>query len=63
MAIISLTFQRNPDNQAEVVASRTTSLIRIDLEPNPPANEQTGDEEGENMDEINREIDELFSDL
>ena len=63
VAVISLTFQRNPNNQAEVVASRTTSLIRIDLEPNPPANEQTWDEEGENMDEINREIDELFSDL
>ena len=46
-----------------MVTSRTTSLIPTDPEPNPPANESTRDEEGEDMDEISREIEELFSDL
>ena len=63
VAVISLTFQRNPDKQAEVVASWTTSLIPTNTEPNPAANELIGDEEGENMDEINRELNELFFDL
>ena len=63
VAVISLTFQRNPDKQAEVVASQTTSYIPTDPEPNPPTNETTGDEEGEDMDKINQEIEELFSDL
>ena len=62
-AIVNSTFERNPDKEVEVVASRTTSIIPTDLEPNPPSNEPTGDEEGEDMDEINREIEELFFDL
>ena len=63
MAVISSTFQRNPNKEAEVVASQTTSIISTNPEPNPPVNELTGDEEGEDMDEINQEIEELFSDL
>ena len=63
VAVISSTFQRNPDKQAIVVASWTTSVIQTVSEPHPPAFEQIGDEEGENMDEITQEIDKLFSDL
>ena len=51
-AIASLTFERNPDKEAEVVASRMTSIILTDLEPNLLANEPTKDEEGEDMDNI-----------
>ena len=62
-AITSSTFERNPNKEDEVVASWNTSIIPIDPEPNPPANELTIDEEGEDMDEISREIEEVFFDL
>ena len=53
VVVISSTFQRNPENQAEVVASRTTSLIPMNLEPLPPVSEPTRNEEEENMEETN----------
>ena len=62
-AIVTSTFERNPNKEVEVVTSRTTSIISTDPEPNPPVSEPTGDEEGEDMDEINQEIEELFFDL
>ena len=63
VAVISSTFQRNLNKEVEFVTSQTTSIIPFDLEPNPTVNEPTRDEEGEDMDEINREIEELFSNL
>ena len=53
-ATASSTFERNPDKEAEVVASRTTSIISIDPKPNPPANEPTREEEGEDIDDISQ---------
>ena len=55
-ATVTSTFERNPDTEAKVVARRITSITSTDLEP-------TGDEEGENMEDISREINEMFSDL
>ena len=40
---VTLTFERNLDKEAEVVTSRTTSIIPTNPEPNPPANELTGE--------------------
>ena len=53
-AIATSTFERNLNKEAEVVPSWTTSIIPIDPKPNPPANELTGDEEGEDMEEISQ---------
>ena len=61
--MLKSTFLRNPDKTAEVVASRTTSIIPTDIDNPLPSNELTGNEEEESMDEINQEIDELFSDI
>ena len=52
--IISSTFQRNPDKEAQVVAHQTTSITPTDPEPHPLAAEPTEGEEEENMEDINR---------
>ena len=63
VAIIRSTFERNLDKEAEVIARRVTSITPTDPEPQPLAAKLTGGEEQENMEDINREIDQLFSDL
>ena len=62
VGVIKSTFVRNPDKIAQVVSSRTSSLILADI-PHPPlANEPSRDVEEENLEEINWVIDNLFSD-
>ena len=45
VAIISSTFERNPDKEAEVIACRVTSITPTNPEPQPLAVEPTGGEE------------------
>ena len=54
VAIISWTFERNPEKEAEFITHRVISITPTNLEPQPLAAESTGGEEEENMEDINQ---------